>query len=142
MWQGKLFPKPQLHKDLNGNIDKIDLFCMFKPSVRKYLCKLFFHPFCPHSLMLVQLEKQLVTSLQATWSRGNIYTLLRFRDLQGWEKAPGTGSSCLIALSVLLPACGTRLSGSRQGNTWLSPAPFQLGLFGLCIAIYPMVKEV
>lgn len=31
MWQGKLFPKPQLHKDLSGNIDMIDFFCMFKP---------------------------------------------------------------------------------------------------------------
>lgn len=104
--------------------------------------QLFFHPFCPHSLILVKLEKQLVTSLQATWSRGNIYTLLRFRDLQGWEKAPGTGSSRLIALSVLLPACGTRLRGSRQGNTWLSPVPFQLRLFDLSIAIHPTVKEV
>lgn len=92
----------------------------------------FFHPFCPHSLILVQLEQQLVTSLQAAWSRGNIYTLLRFRDLQGWEKAPGTGSSHLIALPVLFPACGTRLSGSRQGNTRLSLAPLQLGLFGVC----------
>lgn len=44
MGQGKIFPKPQLHKDLNGNIDKIDFFCMFKPSVRKYLCKLFSTP--------------------------------------------------------------------------------------------------
>lgn len=44
MWQGKLCPKPQLHKDLNGNIDKIGFFCMFKPSVRKYLCKLFSTP--------------------------------------------------------------------------------------------------
>lgn len=83
-----------------------------------------------------------MTSLQAAWSRGNIYTLLRFRDLQGWERAPGTRTSHLIALSVLLSACGTRLRGSRQGNTWLSPAPSQLGLFGLCVAIHATVKEV
>lgn len=61
-----------------------------------------------------------MTSLQATWSRGNIYTLLTFRDLQGWEKAAGTGSSHLIALPVLFLACGTRHSGSRQGNKHLA----------------------
>lgn len=46
----------------------------------------------------------------------------------------------LIALSMLFLACGSRFSGSRQGNTWLSLALLQLGLFGLCFAIHPMVK--
>lgn len=63
----------------------------------------FFRPFCPHSLILVQLEKQLVTSLQATESRGNIDTLLRFRSPRGWERAPGTA---LAALPRLPRTCG------------------------------------
>ena len=75
-----------------------------------------FRPFCPHSLIPVQLEKQLVTSLRATQSRGNIYILLRFRYPQGWESAPGTGSFSLVALWVLLHTCSTRLSGGMAGK--------------------------
>lgn len=40
------------------------------------------------------------------------------------------------------PCLWQKFSGSRQGNTWLSLVPLQLGLFGLCIATHPTVKAV
>lgn len=44
MRQAKLFTKPQPHKGLYGNIDKIDFFCVFKPSVKNIYAS-FFPPF-------------------------------------------------------------------------------------------------
>jgi len=84
--------------------------------VSKNIYASFFLPFLSSLLNPGTVEKQLVTSLQATRSRGNIYTLLRFGYPQGWERAPGTGSFGLLALPELPAACGTRLCGSVAGK--------------------------
>lgn len=98
----------------------------FKPSIKKYLCKLFFRPFCPHSLIPVRLEKQLTTSLRATRSRGNIYPARTHISpgLGSWARrlrSPGP-------VSASWP-CGSSVLGAWQAAPGSSAASLRGGPF-------------
>lgn len=142
MGQGKIFPKPQLHKDLNGNIDKIDFFCMFKPSVRKYLCKLFSTPsvltpqsWCCWNSNLWQVYKQ--------HGPGEIFILYSDSEIfrAGKRLLEQASPISLPCQCFSLPVA--EVQWEQAGKHLALPlVPLQLGLFGLCIATHPTVKAV
>ena len=102
----------------------------------------FFCPFCPHSLILVQLKSN-SWQVYKQHGPGEIFTLCSDSDI------PRAGKGLLEqAASVSLPCqsfqppAAPGSVGAWQGNARLPSAPFQLSLFYLYFAIHPAVQQV